>query len=158
MNMITDYEQFFCSIVTKIHIRLIFHKTHIFRTHKRRKVYFTPLAQPRVGDLVLILTIFGWSINQMLFRYILIFLLDGTGFYSWEESELVKTRLRMIIAFQALFVDAPHRHAEYMQLSNCRMHCKSNTSPLRRRSANSAATLSKAEGDTDKKIGRKIKQ
>ncbi len=32
MNMITDYDKFFHAIVTKIHIRLIFHETHIFQT------------------------------------------------------------------------------------------------------------------------------
>ncbi len=32
MNVITDYDQFFCPIVTKIHIGPIFHETHIFWT------------------------------------------------------------------------------------------------------------------------------
>ncbi len=32
MNVITDYDEFFCPIVTKIHIAPIFHKTHILQT------------------------------------------------------------------------------------------------------------------------------
>ncbi len=32
MNAITDYDQFFCPIITQIQIELIFHKTRIFRT------------------------------------------------------------------------------------------------------------------------------
>ncbi len=34
MNMITEYDQFFCPIVTKIHIRPIFQETHILQTFR----------------------------------------------------------------------------------------------------------------------------
>ncbi len=40
MNVITDYDQFFNSINTKIHVGPIFHKTHIFWTFWHKNVIF----------------------------------------------------------------------------------------------------------------------
>ncbi len=40
MNVITDYDRFFCPIVTKIDIGPIFHKTHIFWTFWHKNVIF----------------------------------------------------------------------------------------------------------------------
>ncbi len=40
MNEITDYDQFFHPIVTKIHTGPIFHKTHIFWTFRHKNVIF----------------------------------------------------------------------------------------------------------------------